>query len=176
MNSFINFVLMQIGWFAAILGAAHQQAWIGSAAAVAIVMQHCFRAEQPMTELKLIAIAIAVGFVLDSGLAIAGLIEFTSGVIVPGLTAHWMLGLWVVFATALTSTLQWLIKRPLWAMLFGAIGGPLAYLSGAKLGAIQITSELTYGLIAIGWAAAMAVFCIAIQRLSVSELRVTQPC
>jgi Protein of unknown function (DUF2878) len=176
MNNLINFILMQLGWFAAILGAAHHQAWIGSAAAVAIVMQHCFRAEQPLLELKLIAIAFGVGFVLDSALSSAGLIEFTSGVLVPGLTAHWMLGLWVVFATAMTTSLQWLMKRPLWAMLFGAVGGPLAYFSGAKLGAIQITSELAYVVIAVGWAAAMALFSAVIQRLSVNEPRVTQPC
>jgi hypothetical protein len=176
MNNLVNFILMQMGWFAAILGAAHHQAWIGTAAAVAIVMQHCFRAEKPMIEIKLIAVAFVVGFVLDSALASAGWIQFTSGVVIPGLTAHWMLGLWVVFATAMTSTLQWLMKRPPWAMLFGAFGGPLAYLSGAKLGAIQISSELAYVAIGMGWAFAMYLFSVLSQRFSVNELRATQPC
>jgi len=49
-------------------------------------------------------------------------------------------------------SLGWLRDRYLLATLFGAIGGPLAYYSGAKLGATE-TLPTTGGLLilALGW-------------------------
>jgi tetrahydromethanopterin S-methyltransferase subunit D len=48
----------------------------------------------------------------------------------------------------------WLRGRYLAGAIFGAVGGPLAYLSGAKLGAASLPS--TDGLVILGitWAAA----------------------
>ena len=42
--------------------------------------------------------------------------------------------------------------RVLIAMLFGLIGGPLAYLAGEKLNAIILNSSSTLYILAIGWA------------------------
>ena len=46
-----------------------------------------------------------------------------------------MIALWLNFAATLNVSMAWLRGRYLLAALFGALGGPLAYYSGAKLGA-----------------------------------------
>ena len=64
-----------------------------------------------------------------------------------------MVSLWIAFATTLNHSLRWLVNRPVAAALCGAIGGPLAYLAGAKLGALTIGAPLpAIALIAVLWA------------------------
>ncbi len=65
-----------------------------------------------------------------------------------------MVMLWVNQATTLNSCMAWLRGHYLAGSLFGAVGGPLAYLGGAKLGAATLPS--THGLVILGitWAGA----------------------
>ena len=64
----------------------------------------------------------------------------------------WMIGLWLNFAATLNQSLGWLHGRPLLAALFGAIGGPLAYYGGARLGATETLPGIEgMVLLAIGW-------------------------
>jgi len=60
--------------------------------------------------------------------------------------------LWMLFATTLNVSLAWLKRSALLAALFGAIGGPLAYYGGAKLGALSFLAP-TPALVALalGW-------------------------
>ena len=48
-------------------------------------------------------------------------------------------------------SLAWLHDRYVIAMLFGALGGPLAYAAAQKLGAVTVTSSNAYIALAIGW-------------------------
>lgn len=156
MPTLINIAAYQVAWFACVLGAANQLSWIGTATALSIALIHVVRAQNAEVELKLIGIAVALGLAIDSGLSSARLVEFNTGVLVEGLTPHWMLALWVAFATTLLHSLNWLMKRPTWAALFGALGGPLAYYAGMKLGAMGVTAGVA-SFVAIGatWALAM---------------------
>lgn len=153
-----NIVLFQIGWFACVLGAANGLAWTGSVIALAIAGLHLWFAQQARVELQLLLIAVALGFAWDSAITAAGLIAFTSGNMLSGLAPHWIAALWLVFATSLNTSLRWLRGRVWLAILFGAVGGPLAYFAGAKLGALSFPDP-TLGLVlqAIGWAALMPI-------------------
>ena len=56
------------------------------------------------------------------------------------------------FAATLNVSMAWLRGRYLLAAVFGAIGGPLAYYSGAKLGATEALPSLNGMLVlAVGW-------------------------
>jgi len=63
-----------------------------------------------------------------------------------------MVCLWLNFAATLNVSMAWLSGRYLLAAAFGAIGGPLAYYSGARLGATEALPT-TNGmlLLAVGW-------------------------
>jgi len=64
--------------------------------------------------------------------------------------------MWPLFATTLNVSMKWMKGKYLLASLFGAIGGPLAYLAGHRLGAVEFSSTLNaMFVIGIGWAVMM---------------------
>jgi hypothetical protein len=147
-----NFIAFQIGWFACVLGGAHGVPWLGSSIAVLIVAWHMTHAARPKQELILVLIAGAIGAIWDSALVTLGWISFPSGTLLAGTAPYWMVALWMLFATTLNVSLAWLKRSALLAALFGAIGGPLAYYGGAKLGALSFLAP-TPALVALalGW-------------------------
>jgi hypothetical protein len=68
-----------------------------------------------------------------------------------------MIGLWLNFSTSLNSLFTWLKQRLILSAILGLIGGPVAYYSGASLGAASISQPLpgNMALIGIAWAVSM---------------------
>ncbi|MGB5202220.1 MAG: DUF2878 domain-containing protein, partial [Sedimenticolaceae bacterium] len=82
------------------------------------------------------------------------------------LAPYWIVAMWMGFATTLNVSLGWLKGRYWLAALFGAVGGPLAYLAGAKLGGITlISSEAALTALALGWATIMPLLMYLAARL-----------
>lgn len=162
----VNFLLFQLGWFACVLGAAHGMPWPGVAVAAAVIACHAWRAAAPLRELSLVLLALVAGGLFESTLVAAGLMHYQGGVLLPGTAPVWMLSLWGVFATTLNVSMRWLHGRPALAALLGALGGPLAYLSGARLGAVRLApGHRTVIVLAIGWAALTPLLCALARRL-----------
>jgi tetrahydromethanopterin S-methyltransferase subunit D len=55
----------------------------------------------------------------------------------------------------LTSSLRWLQGRWLLGSLFGAVGGSLSYVAGARLGALDLPASASLWVIALLWALAL---------------------
>lgn len=153
MRLLANFLAFQAGWFACVLGGANGLPWVGTGIALAIVAWHLTRAVRPGQELMLVLSAAAIGALFDSLLVTLGWLAYPSGTLLAGTAPHWIVALWMLFAITLNLSLAWLKRRLFVAVLFGAVGGPLAYLGGAKLGALSFVSP-TPALIAlaVGWA------------------------
>jgi len=147
----INFLLFQIGWFILILGAAWDKTFIAVLLGLVILAIHISMIDQKINELKLLLIAGVIGFLFDGFIQYYQFIIYNS----PGwsfpLTPIWIIMLWMIFAITLNHSLVWLKNRISLSVIFGAIGGPLAYLAGEKLGAIIITQQLSLVLLSIGW-------------------------
>jgi len=160
-----NFLAFQIGWFTCVLGGAHGLPWVGTGIALVIVAWHLTRAASPQQELLLVLSAAAIGALFDSLLVWLGWLTYSSGTLIADTAPHWMVALWMLFATTLNQSLAWLKRRVFVAVLFGAIGGPLAYLGGAKLGALNFAAP-TAGLLAlaIGWALLTPLLALIAQR------------
>ena len=167
MPMFANFLAFQIGWFACVLGGAHDLPWVGTGIALVIVAWHLTRATRPEQELLLVLSAAAIGALFDTLLVWLGWFTFSSGTLIAGTAPHWMVALWMLFATTLNLSLAWLKRHLFVAVLFGAIGGPLAYLGGEKLGALNFALP-TAGLIAlaIGWALLTPLLAVIAQRFN----------
>ena len=143
-----NLVLFQAGWLACVWGAAHGYAAEGVLAALAIVAWHISRAAEPKREAALAAISAALGFAFESLLVQAGWVRVEAGV-------YWLVALWALFATTLNSSLRALQPHPWIAALVGAVGGPLAYYAGARIGAIDFVQPAAMlAALAVGWALA----------------------
>ena len=52
-----------------------------------------------------------------------------------------MVALWGELAIALNVTLRWLKRRPLLALVAGAVSGPLSFLGGVRLGGARFVDE-----------------------------------
>jgi len=76
-----------------------------------------------------------------------------------------MVALWASFATTLNVSLRALHGR-LIASLLGAVGAPLAYYSGQKLGAVQmVNAGAALAVVAAGWALLTPLLLLAARRL-----------
>ena len=154
---FANLVAFQLCWLAAVLGAAAGLPWLGVLFAAAWLAAHVRAAgSSAVVELKLIVAAGVLGYALDSLLVLAGFISFPPEARLGAPSTVWMVTLWLAFAATLRHVLGWLRRRYLLGALLGAVAGPFAYWSGAKLGAVVLTDTVP-SLVAIGveWLLAM---------------------
>jgi len=149
----INFIAFQVAWLACVLGGAHEQALAGTLFVGGVIVLHLVLAQRRLPEVALIAFAACIGFIWDSWLVAAGLMNYPAGNFAPGFAPYWIIAMWALFATSLNLSMAWLKGRLKLAALFGAIGGPLAYLAGERLGGVQIPDPvLALGMQALGWA------------------------
>lgn len=161
-----NVVLFQLGWFACVLGAAHALPWLGPLVALPIIAWHLARAARARPELVLAVSALLAGALFDTLLVRTGWIRFSAGALVAGTAPLWMMVLWAIFATSLNVSLRSLRTRPGLAVILGALGGPLAYYSGARLGALTFTAvRPALAMIALGWAVLTPALLAAARRL-----------
>jgi hypothetical protein len=148
----INFVLFQAAWFAAVLGAAREMFWLGPLAMIPTLAVHLALQENRRGEVKLLLVAGLLGFLVDTTFVAGGLFTPLQHLFPRPFSPPWMICLWLNFAATLNVSMAWLRGRYMLAMVFGAIGGPLAYYSGAKLGATEALPTATgMLLLAIGW-------------------------
>lgn len=148
----VNVVLFQAAWFAAVLGAARGMFWLGPLAMLPVIAIHLALQDNRLGELKLLLAAGLLGFAYDTSLVFAGVFTPLTHLFPRPFSPPWMICLWLNFAATLNVSMSWLRGRYLLAAVFGAIGGPLAYYSGAKLGATEALPTLRGLLVLVlGW-------------------------
>ncbi len=164
----VNYALYQIGWFACVLGAASHRPWLGCLIALTLVGVHLTRSLDRSIEVRLMALATAVGAIVEMVQIAMGTYRFTSGTVIDALPPAWLLTMWAQFATTFRYSLRTVIARPTRAALFGAAGGPLAFLAGERLGAVTLLPPVTNALLrlSIGWAVALALFSAVVRRMA----------
>jgi Protein of unknown function (DUF2878) len=152
-----NFAMFYLGWFACVGGAARGQLWLGPVLTCLLVMVHLALSSDRIRELGLILAVGVLGFALDTLQASVGLYAFERTSILPWVCPPWMVALWMLFATTLNSSMAWLAGRYRVAAVLGAGCGPVSYLAGARLGAIELSGNVLGSLAGIGavWAIAM---------------------
>jgi hypothetical protein len=148
-----NAVTFQVGWLCCVLAGANHLPWLGTGVALLIVAWHIMSAADARRELSLILIAGVIGAVWDSLLVTAGWLQYPSGTLLQGTAPHWIIAMWLLFATTINVSLGWLKQRLVLAAVLGAVSGPVAYFAGYKLGGVQIP-DLTVAMFVLGcgWA------------------------
>lgn len=158
MKSLVQFLGFQGLWFAAVLGAADGRPWLGPLALLPYLSLHAglVPASERKRELLFAAATGALGTVLDSVLEALALMSY------PSSNATWHLGfappfitaLWIAFGTLPRLSMRWLAGHPWLAAALGALGGPLSYAAGVRLGAVAVgpVPALTWGVLALEYA------------------------
>lgn len=156
MYVYVNLLLANLNWFACVLAGAHGWSALPAVVLALAVGLHLGVVAQPARELALLVAAALLGWGVDSALASSGLLHFVPPAAGWVSSPLYMVVLWVNFATTLAGCLRWLRGRYALGSALGLLGGPLAYWSGARLGAIQLSPPTWLALAAIGLAWALA--------------------
>ncbi len=154
MRKLINFAAFQLGWFAAVLGPGHGMPWLGLVVVPLVLLLNLCLSADWRGELRSATGGALLGFVFDTAMAWVGVFRPVPFLWPAPFSPPWMVMLWVNQMTTMNSCLAWLRGRYALGAAFGAIGGPLAYLGGAKLGAAAIPSPAGMIILAMGWALA----------------------
>jgi|SRR5580658_3127058 hypothetical protein len=132
MKFWLSLVGYQLVWVTAVMGAARGQAWPGIVGTLVYAACQLGAARHYKSDLALMAIAIMMGLLFDSGLIHAGLLSFAAPWPSARMAPAWILALWGAFSLTFTQSLAYLQTRLWLAALLGAAGGPLAYLGAGR--------------------------------------------
>lgn len=133
MNVLINAALFQAVWFATVAGAGAGLWWCGLPVLVVFAIWQLRDSRWPRADVALLALGVLLGFAIDSLLIAGGWLRYATPLPSGQFAPVWILVLWAGFALTVNHSLAFLKSRPALALLFGALGGPLAYLGAARL-------------------------------------------
>jgi prepilin signal peptidase PulO-like enzyme (type II secretory pathway) len=157
----INLILFQLGWFAAVLG--------GNLVAVLFILPaiawHFFYSHCKKEDSIALGICVLLGICHDSVL-----LNFNF-LIIPGYLTFpplWLILLWALLGITLNHSLKWIYERPLISAVSGAIAAPLSYLAGVKLSDAEWAGSLSQIIFII---AAMWVFLLPLHRFLLLRLK-----
>jgi hypothetical protein len=160
MMFWVNLLGYQLVWFINVSGAGHGMVWLGVMASITFVISQLLLSRHPRVDIRLLAVAVLLGVVIDGVLSASGGARY--GAPVPALPSGgaplWILGIWASFALTLNQSLVFLRARPLLALLLGGVGGPLAYLGAARGWQALVFQEPIWpalAWLAFGWAVAL---------------------
>lgn len=154
-SALFQFFAFDVAWASAVAGGAGGWALLGAAPALAVLALHLFVSRAVIAaELKLVLAITLFGVLMETGFMGAGLITFTGSPVLGVLPPIWVWALWLGFASLPNGSLTWLQGRPGLQMLLGLVFGPLAYWTGAKMGAAETPSAGSMVIIGLAWALA----------------------
>jgi hypothetical protein len=121
----------QAVWVVAVAGAGAGLAWPGPVAALCFAALTLAFGGQPRADLRTLALALPLGFALDSAFAASGWMTYAQPWAWAWAAPLWIWALWTAFAMTLNHSLAFLRGRPAACAVLGAVGGPLAYWTAA---------------------------------------------
>jgi Protein of unknown function (DUF2878) len=146
MHPLVNIVINQIIWFLCVLGGNG-----GVPFALPLLVANVLLSHHRQADLQMMGMLLAAGVCIDGALQATGFFSFRhGGVPIP----LWLAVIWLALAALPHHSLKWMKGRPLLSVLFGALGGPLAYWAGVRLGAAAFHWPLlpSLALLAAIWA------------------------
>jgi len=148
-----NLVLFKLGWVACVMLAAAGQPVMATLVVAAVVVAHLVTVPVKSKESMLLVSAAVIGMTWESLLVRFGIVSYPGYTVAAALAPYWIVAMWVLFATTINHGLRWIKRSWIVASAAGLIGGPLAFFSGAQLGAVEFSNTLLALVsIGVGWA------------------------
>lgn len=151
---------MQLAWYACVGGAARGIYWAGPVTMLAsLVLRLALRKLLGHARIWLyLGVSSLLGFALDTAFLRLGFFALPTR---SAWSPLWLVALWPSLALCVgeDGELSWLEGRRWLAAAIGAVFGPLAYASGARMGAVQESTNPARALLLIGatWALVLPV-------------------
>ena len=154
-----NAILFQAIWFACVVGSTYGYLWPAVLLLGVLAVWQLQPQRRHTSDFKLVLIALVLGLVIDSAWVIGGVLEYPDAWPSNGFAPAWIIVMWAGFALTINHSLKWMKLHPLLPIIGGLVGGPLAYFSGMKLGAVEFLIDPVQIVImlAIAWALALSV-------------------
>lgn len=172
MKLWMNIIGYQLVWMTTVGGAAHGLWWAGMPVLAVFAAWQWRASSVPWADLKLVLIAAVIGFAVDSAFAASQLLHYQTPLPSTLLAPIWILVLWMGFALTLNHSMQFLRGHMVWAVAFGAIGGPVAYLAADRFwGAVRFDQPMWQVIVALAlaWAIVTPVLVASADHLSRAE-------
>lgn len=167
MPTVLNALGYKTVWLLSLMGVGSGMPWLGALALTLFLVWHLAATRTRQADLTLMGLAMGVGLVADTLLLRSGLLSYACPLPFATVAPFWILLMWANFALTLNASLRWLQGRYVLAGIFGAVGGPLAYLAGIGLGAAQplVDGLILYSSLALIWALAVPLLVLAASRI-----------
>lgn len=146
-----NIITFQVVWFVS----AYWHNNYAALASVGLLAWLFYFENWSKARLKITLQIASIGILTDSLLVYLGVLQFEQSMLI---IPFWFVMLWVLFATTCSMSLLWMIKKPVIAIIAGAVFGPLSYWAGMKFDAMFISGAEGFLAIAIAWASMMWLF------------------
>lgn len=153
MMFWITLVAYEAVWFVSVIGAGRGLSWPALLAVALFAAWRLRVSTRRSVDVRLMAVAFALGLLFDGVLVRSGLLIYAAAW-PAGIAPAWILALWLAFALTIVPLFGYLQGRPWLAALFGAIGGPMAYLGAARgWQAVRFMPPAWHALLwlALGW-------------------------
>lgn len=164
-----NYLSYYVGWLACVYGAAFGMSAMGVAVVALLVLIHFVLTHTLREEIMMIAVIGVLGTMVDSMQAITGLLFYHGGYAkAPWLGPIWITAIWVLFASTINWSFEWLKGRTWLTVVLGAIGGPLSYAAGERIGAVRFQNNyvVTMFALAVIWSVVLPLFFGLAQRMT----------
>lgn len=131
-----NFVLFQMLWFAAVLGAAKGFSWLALPVLACMFGWAAVTGARARDDVLLAVAGLGVGILFEVMFLSSGLIRYEEQALswAPPL---WILALWAGFAMSFNHSMAWLQDRWLACVVLGAFGSASSLYAGISFGAAQ---------------------------------------
>ena len=143
MKKLVNILGFKISWWACVVGPSIDMPYIGPAAMLIFLLAHFSVNGTESSEIKLVIIFSILGTVIDTLMALSGLLTYngtySKEIVVAPL---WITAMWCGFALLVNHSMAWLEGKFFQALILGAVIGPIAYKAGEGLGAISFHGNM----------------------------------
>ena len=148
-------LLFKATWYITVQGAATSGPWPGAAAALAWLAGAVYLLRPGRAGLLRWTVIAGLGGACEALLHGMGIVDYPapSDAWALGPLPLWILGLWLILATLLSSKLAIFAERPTLAAVIGAVGGPCSFWVGSRFGATSLGPDpaLAVAAIALEW-------------------------
>ena len=167
----MNLVLFKAGWVACVALAARDLPALSTLAVGVVVLIHLFAVAVPVKEAVFLLAAAVIGLVWESLLLSTGLIQYLESSQYGGWAPHWIVAMWVLFATTINHGLSWVKRNWMMSAVAGLLGGPLAFYAGSGMGAVTFPNPaMALAVIGMGWAVLLPLVVLVSDTITDSEI------
>ncbi|MFN0060362.1 MAG: DUF2878 domain-containing protein [Planctomycetota bacterium] len=161
------------GWWITVLGAASGHGWLGPACVLLLAALWLSFSADYIADAMVAAAAVLLGAICDGVLKAIGVIDFPPLARYGELASGWMLALWLQMGLSLRPLAGVFLRRPIVLSVVGLISGPLAYVGGAKFGALNydVTNVRSLSAVAIVYGLAIPILALLAGKLSGATAR-----